>query len=263
MGLVQRMNGNNKTFAQLAECVLSMVLYVGVQSGRVDVVFDAYRQPSINDSERLNRGASTTLQYNCLQGGTTCSNGENSCAVHSTRRASSSSWMASGNYSEMLQGRALYVTCEETCFKVTADEWVEVAELQYTQEESDISLTLHAARTCSKAVIVTTEDTDHHNSLMSRCFVFLSNSLCNDSYIRSMGHRTAHDLSRSHTICRDHTRFVEISKLAWSLGNSINDSLFFWATCLYGLWHRERLRQSKKAECPEAHENWHNPPGDV
>ena len=40
--------GNNKTFAQLAEFVLSMTLYVGVPSGRVDVVFDAYRQPSIN-----------------------------------------------------------------------------------------------------------------------------------------------------------------------------------------------------------------------
>ena len=53
--------GNNKTFAQLAEFVLSMVLYVGVPSGRVDVVFDAYRQPSIKDSERLNRGASISV----------------------------------------------------------------------------------------------------------------------------------------------------------------------------------------------------------
>ena len=40
IGLVQRMNGNNKTFAQLAAYVLSMVRYVGVQSGKVDVVFD-------------------------------------------------------------------------------------------------------------------------------------------------------------------------------------------------------------------------------
>ena len=30
MGLVQRMNGNYTTFAQLAESVLSIVLYVGV-----------------------------------------------------------------------------------------------------------------------------------------------------------------------------------------------------------------------------------------
>ena len=70
-----------------------MVLYVGVQSAKVGVVFDAYRQPSIKYSERLNRGASTTLQYKCLHGDTTYSNGEHSCAVPST-----SYWLASGNY---------------------------------------------------------------------------------------------------------------------------------------------------------------------
>ena len=63
----------------------------------------------------------------------------------------------------MLHGNALYVTCEETCFKMTADEWMEVAELQSTQEEVDTCLllqALHAARTGSKAVILTSEDTD-------------------------------------------------------------------------------------------------------
>ena len=44
----------------------------------------------------------------------------------------------------MLQDNALYVTCEETCSKTTADEWVEVAELQSTQEEADTRLLLYA-----------------------------------------------------------------------------------------------------------------------
>ncbi len=61
MGLVQRMNGINKTFAHLTQSVLSMVLYVGVHNGGDDVVFDAYRQPSIKDSERLNGGACTSV----------------------------------------------------------------------------------------------------------------------------------------------------------------------------------------------------------
>ena len=61
------MNGNYKTFAQQAESVLSMVLYVGGQSGMVDVVFAVYRQPSINDCERLNRSPSTTIQNKCLE----------------------------------------------------------------------------------------------------------------------------------------------------------------------------------------------------
>ena len=63
----------------------------------------------------------------------------------------------------MLQSEALYVTCEETCFNMTADEWVELAELQSTQEEADTRLllhALHAARTGSNAVIVTAEDND-------------------------------------------------------------------------------------------------------
>ena len=67
MDLVQRMNDNNNNFAQLAEYTLSMVLYVGGQSGMVDVVFDVYSQrQSIKDSERINRRASTALQYKCL-----------------------------------------------------------------------------------------------------------------------------------------------------------------------------------------------------
>ena len=61
MGLVQWMNGNNTTFAQLVESVLPMPLYVDVQSSMADVVFDAYRQPSIKYSERLNRGACTSV----------------------------------------------------------------------------------------------------------------------------------------------------------------------------------------------------------
>ena len=69
MGPVQRVNGNNKTFAQLAESVLPMVQYVGVQSSKVDGVFDAYRQPSIKYPERLNRGARTTLHYKSLAWG--------------------------------------------------------------------------------------------------------------------------------------------------------------------------------------------------
>ena len=71
-------------------------------------------------------------------------------------------WLASGNYSDAdsICFKALYATCEETCFEMTADEWVEVVELQCTQEESRHHLflhALHAARTGSKAV--TAEDT--------------------------------------------------------------------------------------------------------
>ena len=57
------------------------------------------------------------------------------------------------------------------CFQMTADEWVEVAELPSTQEEADIRLlldALHASITGSKAVIVTADDTD----VMLLCLLF-------------------------------------------------------------------------------------------
>ena len=90
----------------------------------------------------------------------------------------------------MLQGNALCVTCEETYFKMTADEWVEVAELQSTQEEADIRLflhALHAARTGSKAVIVTAEDTDvlllclaFPKGLQFTCCIYVATSSTNE-----------------------------------------------------------------------------------
>ena len=115
MGLVQRMNGNNKTFAQLAESVLAMVLYVGEQSGSVDVVVDVYRQPAIRYYERLNLCASTTIQYSCLA---------RVYNIHQWRKFPSSSFNKTSlikfligewkgqRYREMLQDKALYVACE-------------------------------------------------------------------------------------------------------------------------------------------------------
>ena len=113
-------------------------------------------------------------------------------------------------YRYMLHGNALHITCEETSFKMTADEWVEVADLQSTQEEADIRLLLHAlhdaARTGSKAVIVTSKDTD----VMLLCLAFQKDAPC------PIYHKCG---------TQNSTRFVETSKLAWSLRHSIRDSL--------------------------------------
>ena len=49
---MQKMNGNNNTFAQLAESVVSLVLHEGSQSHSIDVVFDVYRETSMKNAER-------------------------------------------------------------------------------------------------------------------------------------------------------------------------------------------------------------------
>ena len=63
MSIVQKMKGNDKTFSQVAESTLSHVLHEGAKSQRIDVIFDVYRDKSIKDGERDNRGADMSIQF--------------------------------------------------------------------------------------------------------------------------------------------------------------------------------------------------------
>lgn len=64
---------------------------------------------------------------------------------------------------DKLQGKTLYVTCEEVCFKITKDQWEEVTQLRSSQEEADTRIILHAlpaAESGYKAAIIIADDTD-------------------------------------------------------------------------------------------------------
>ena len=62
INLVQKMNGNNKTFAQLAESVMSLVLHERSQSHRIDVAFDVYLETSIKNAERCHIAGGHNIQ---------------------------------------------------------------------------------------------------------------------------------------------------------------------------------------------------------
>ena len=66
MRLVQKMKGNDQTFSQLA---LTRILHEGVRSHRIDVVFDTYREDSIKNAERSNRGSTTGIQFRDMMPG--------------------------------------------------------------------------------------------------------------------------------------------------------------------------------------------------
>ena len=57
------MKGNDQTFSQLAESALTHILHEGVRSHRIDVDFDTYREYSIKNTERSNRGSTTGIQF--------------------------------------------------------------------------------------------------------------------------------------------------------------------------------------------------------
>ena len=56
MALVQRLKGGQKTFAEIAGSLLSMVLNEGTSIDKIDFVFDDCQDDSIKSAERENRG---------------------------------------------------------------------------------------------------------------------------------------------------------------------------------------------------------------
>ena len=133
MSLVQKMKGNDQTCSQLAESVLTHILHEGVSSHIIDVVFDTYREDSIKNAERSNRGSTTGIQFRNMAPGH---------RIQQWRKFFSSSanlirflvaeWKTP-KLTEKLNDKQLYVAREETCLHITNDQWADVAELQSNQ----------------------------------------------------------------------------------------------------------------------------------
>ncbi|KAI8521965.1 hypothetical protein Bbelb_017190 [Branchiostoma belcheri] len=165
MSIIQKINGNGITFTGIANATMAMVLKEGLNSHRIDVVFDVYRDQSIKNAERCKRGSSTALQYKTITGGHKvtqwrkflCSSTNKSSLIKFVVEA----WKQP-SYREKLGSKALYATIEDTCFRLTKYEVAEVEELHCSHEEADTRLLLHAnhAAKSSKAVIISAEDTD-------------------------------------------------------------------------------------------------------
>ena len=57
MTMVQKIREDQKTFAEVADDMLSVVLHEGTDNQRIDVVFNVYRDSSIKNAEREKRGS--------------------------------------------------------------------------------------------------------------------------------------------------------------------------------------------------------------
>lgn len=212
MSLIQKMNGDNRTFAQVAKSALLSVLQEGEKSERLDVVFDVYHQTSIKDAERVNRGADSALQHKNLVGGHYVRQWRKFLCSSSNKNSLIKFLVAEWKhpqYRQLLHGKTLYMTCEETCYKLTKEKCEEVTELHSTHEEADTRLllhALHASNAGSKSVIITAEDTD----VMVLCLAFQKDITC--PIYQKCG-------------TQNRTRFVDITKLVGSIGYGMCDSL--------------------------------------
>ena len=164
MSLVQKMKGNDQTFAQLAESAIAKVLHEGAKSQCMMLSLMFTR--AIKDAERTNRGADSGIQFRNIAPGHNIQQWRK-LLCSSANKASLIKFLVDEwngpKYREKLENKTLYTTCEEVCFKVGKDQWEEVIELRSCQEEADTRMllhSLHAAESGYKAVIITAEDTD-------------------------------------------------------------------------------------------------------
>ena len=212
MSLVQKMKGNEQTFAQLADSVLTQILHEGAKSQRIDVVFDVYLEDSIKNAERENRGCSTGIQFKNFAPGHRIPHWRkflSSSANKTNLIRFLTAELKTPKLRHKLEDKQLYVASGKSCLLITKDQWAEVAGLQSNQEEADTRIILHAAHAAKEgysAVVVAAEDTD----VLLLCLAFSAN--VSSPIFQKCG-------------TKNRVRYLDITKLRQGLGEGVCNAL--------------------------------------
>ena len=62
MSLIHKLPGENRTFSEVSHRLFLLILQAARSSQGVDIVFDVYKDQSIEGAERLSRGSSDVVQ---------------------------------------------------------------------------------------------------------------------------------------------------------------------------------------------------------
>jgi hypothetical protein len=220
MGIVQKVKGENRTFGEMSQHILNLVLNDGRGSQRIDIVFDVYKDQSIKSAERILRGAKDGLLFHEIKAGHRIKNWKRLLANSESKNRLTiflaESWKEESTR-KMLGDTTLVVTSGEQCFQITRDSVEEVTELFSTQEEADTRLALHAKHAIgtNRHVIVISDDTD--------VFVILL------SLQPAIGQRLL--LRRGK---KNHIRLIDIQRLACIIGRGVCTALIgvhAWTGC--------------------------------
>ena len=212
MAMVQKLQGDHKTFGEVTDVLLTMVLRKSTSSARIDVVFDDYREISIKNAERKKRGTEMGNKYRSIrsdhrvrQWRTFLSNTGNKQQLI---RFIVTEWQKE-RCRRKLQWRKLYATAGEECFEICSDGSVLCVELRSTQEEADTRLLLHAhhaGRNGCDAIVISSDDTD----VFVLCLAF-------ESFIPSIMHLKCGTQAR--------TRYIDITHVVQRHGSALCRSL--------------------------------------
>jgi hypothetical protein len=170
------------TFAVVAESLFAML--TSNSSKRIDIVFDIYKDISIKNAERSKRATGPVgITYKNILPGYQVKNWSKILSVSANKtelvRFLVGQWKQE-QYRDKLLNKTLYVTEEETCWKISSSEARVVPELRSNHEEADTRMVLHAKHAGGKCVIHS-EDTEvmilliGHAQNLGKCYLQMGN----------------------------------------------------------------------------------------
>ena len=143
MAFMQRLKGDHKTFSEVAESLMCLVLHEGANSKRIDVIFDVYKENSIKNAEREKRGAEFGNKFRNIQFEHKMQKWRKFLLNLKNKKPFTEfvvkAWRRD-KYRTKLTGKVLFVTCESDCYEITSQSANIIAELNSTQEETDTRL---------------------------------------------------------------------------------------------------------------------------
>ena len=166
MSIVQKVVHAPDTFGQLGEKLLSNILAEGRAHGRIDVVFDVYREMSIKNSERSRRtNSKKTTSFQSLTPSHKIKDWRGFLTSGSNKTALVKFLVElwSEDHNKKKIQTEFYVTVGCKCLKISSQSVAEVQELATEQEEADTRVflhALHAAKSHIGTVVVKADDTD-------------------------------------------------------------------------------------------------------
>ena len=195
MSLIHKLPSENRTFSEVSDHLISLVLQAAGSSQGVDIVFDVYKDQSIKDAERLSRGYSDGIQFTQILPAHGIKNWRRILSSQSSKtqllKYIDADWRQS-RIRERLSSKVLQLTVKRednnqpsfglgfipTCFAysfiraIAHEATVEVGELKTSQEEADTRIILHAKYASGyKSIILVAGDSD---------IVLLCLRFCND-----------------------------------------------------------------------------------
>ena len=163
MALIQKLRGNHRTFGDMADYILSVVLNESSQCGRIDVIFDVYNKHSIKDSEKARQGSTEATQFKKITPGQSVQQWRRFLACSSNKEGLIKVFVDQWQHPKHREKLSSTELCKDTCYKIAVDGSEEVKDLKSSHEEADTRLLLHVFH-CSaagyKSLSIVADDTD-------------------------------------------------------------------------------------------------------